>query len=235
MNRRKVVGTILIACGVIVALYGVWTAWGENEFYALTQSNAAAKYHSEPQSTVGATSSPDQVNGKKFLDAAAATHLGDVFAKMYVPRFGKNWSRLVGEGVKWHPVLNEIGVGHYPSSQLPGEVGNFAVAGHRGGFGGAFLNIHRLTKGDHVYLETNAGWFSYTYLQTKIVKPADVDVIGEVPKELTGHVAGERYMTMTSCTPVYVNTNRIIVWLKLDEVRTLEQGPPAEIADSVDN
>ncbi len=227
MNKRKLTGWSLIAVGLIVLLFGAWNVWGEDAYLSFTQSRSAGEYHAAPDQSGSA-------NGqRRFVDAAAATHLGDIFARVYVPRFGKKWVRLIGEGVKWHPVLNEIGVGHYPGTQLPGEVGNFAVAGHRGGYGGAFLNIHRLTQGDHVYVETNDGWFSYVYLQTKIVSPNDVAVLRPVPQELNDAVSGERYMTMTSCTPVFVNTKRIVVWLKLDNFRTAKQGPPPAIADSV--
>ena len=218
MNIRKVIGITLIASGVVVTSITAWKVWGENEWDSYKQTHSVTEYQPAPKPAI---------EGKKqFIDPDKATALGDIFGKIYIPRLGKSWVRLVAQGVKWHPVLNEIGIGHYPGSALPGEVGNFAVAGHRGGFGGAFLNIHRLKAGDHVYVETNQGWYSYVYLQTKIVKPDDLDVISASPKELKGHVKGERYMTLTSCTPVFVNTDRIIVWLKLDATSTLLEGPP---------
>ena len=167
---------------------------------------------------------------KHFVDAAEANKLGDVFGRMVVPRLGEDWIRLIGEGTKWHPVLNDIGIGHYMGTAKPGEVGNFATAAHRGGFGGSYRDIHRLKKGDLVYVQTNDGWYTYTYLQTKIVKPEDTDVISPVPKELIGAQEGGRYMTMTSCDPIYVNTNRIIVWLELQSFTPADRGAPAAIS-----
>ena len=171
---------------------------------------------------------------KHFVDAADANKLGDIFGRVVAPRLGDDWVRLIGEGTKWHPVLNDIGVGHYTGTARPGEVGNFATAAHRGGFGGSYKNVHRFVKGDLVYVQTNDGWFTYEYRQTKIVKPEDTDVINAVPKELEGAHVGGSYMTMTSCDPIYVNTNRIIVWFELKDFTPTALGTPTAI-DWVDS
>ena len=46
------------------------------------------------------------------------------------------------------------GVGHYPKTVLPGEVGNFAVAGHRATHGEPFAYLDEVRKGDAVVVET---------------------------------------------------------------------------------
>lgn len=173
-------------------------------------------FHTYVEDEIVASQQEDLVTKtNEFVEPADATKLGDIFGRIYVPRLGEGYVRLVAEGTKWHPVLNEIGIGHYSTTQMPGEVGNFAVAAHRGGFGGAFKNIHQMTVGDHVYVETNRMRYDYEYRQTKIVKPEDVGVIAPVPEGMIGAVDGGKYMTMTSCEPIYVNTKRIIVWLEL--------------------
>jgi sortase A len=218
-------GRGLIACGLVLSCYAAWNYWGADYFYSQTQGNLANEYSAAEPSA--AAKSPE---AKRFVDASRATHLADIFGRIYIPKLGDGYSRLVAEGVRWHPVLNDIGIGHYPHTQMPGEVGNFAVAAHRGGFGGAFKNIHRLGVGDHVYVETNDGWYSYVYRQTKIVKPKDVDVISAVPSELRGAQVGGRYLTLTSCNPIFVNTTRIIVWFELDSTTTLQQGQPVALS-----
>jgi len=164
-----------------------------------------------------------------FIELNKVSKLADVFARMYVPRFGSDWTRLIAEGTKWHPVLNEIGVGHYTTTEMPGEVGNFAIAAHRGGFGGAFREIDKLVEGDFVYIETKRTWFVYRFLETEIVDPTELGVIRSVPEKLDGATAGRRYLTMTSCTPIFVNTSRIISWFELDRTLSAEAGPPAEL------
>jgi sortase A len=207
------VAMVLFALGIGFLGFGAW------QYFLADDIEGAAKQH-------GAV----QFSEKRFVDPVKANHLGDVFARIVVPRLGSDYVRLVGEGTKWHPVLNEIGIGHYTNTARPGEVGNFATAAHRGGFGGSYKNIHRLVKGDKVYVETNDGWYTYGYRQTKIVKPSDTDVISAVPKELVGSHAGGSYMTMTSCDPIFVNTNRIIVWLELEGYTPLDLWAPQAIA-----
>ncbi len=53
------------------------------------------------------------------------------------------------------------GPAHYGGTQLPGEVGNFAMAGHRVGKGEPFLNLDKLKAGDPVIVETATTWFVY--------------------------------------------------------------------------
>ena len=203
---RLVIGFVLVVSGLALvgnSLYGLFV---EDNILAGEQQDVASQYK-DVQDANGYT--------KQFVDADTSLKTGDVFAKIYIPRLGDDWVRLIGEGIVWEPVLNKIGVGHYPKTQLPGQAGNFAVAAHRGGFGGSFRNIHRITTGDHVYVQTNSGWFNYEYRQTKIVLPKEVGVIKPIPEGLDTAVAGGKYMTLTSCDPVFVNTHRIIVWLEL--------------------
>ena len=59
-----------------------------------------------------------------------------------MPRFGADYARPVVEGAA-RPVLAH-GVGHYAGTAEPGEVGNFAVAGHRTTYGKPFNEIDTL-------------------------------------------------------------------------------------------
>lgn len=211
-----IVGELLVTLGILVGLFAVYEVFIQDEVVAASQTHLAKEFGHDAKK-------------QKFVYPSKAKHLGDIFGRMYVPRFGAEWTRLVAQGTRWHPVLNEIGIGHYNNSALPGEVGNFAVAAHRGGFGGAFKNIHRLVEGDRVYIETNGYWYIYRYLQTKIVEPEDISVIDAVPLELDGAHEGGKYMTMTSCTPIFVNTQRIIVWLELEKKIPVSLGAPAEL------
>lgn len=203
-------GELFLTFGVILGLFVGYKAILQDNQVGEVQTVLAKEYAAEPS---------------KFIDPSEVDELADIFAQMYVPRFGENWTRLVAEGTRWHPVLNEIGVGHYSGTAMPGEIGNFAVAAHRGGFGGAFKEIHRLQEGDRVYLKTKDYWYVYKYMQTKIVPPTATGVLKAVPEGLDGADLGGRYMTMTSCTPIFVNTDRIVVWLELESQTTMT--PPA--------
>ena len=201
----EVTGEILLTAGLILGLFVGYKAILQDNLVGDNQTGLAKQYEAEPS---------------KFIDPSKVDSLADIFGQMYVPRFGDKWTRLVAEGTRWHPVLNEIGIGHYRGTAMPGEKGNFAVAAHRGGFGGAFKEIHRLQPGDKVFLKTKKYWYVYKHLQTKIVEPTDTGVIRAVPEGLDGAVRGGRYMTFTSCTPIFVNTQRIVAWFELESKST---------------
>ncbi len=138
-------------------------------------------------------------------------------ATLVAPRLGAKWVKKVYEGTSLTKVLNPLGIGHYETTQLPGETGNFAVAGHRLGAGGPFRNIDKFKAGDLVYVATPTGKYTYRYLQTKIVKPSEVGVLMPTPKGLTASTSAHAFLTFQTCTPTGVNTDRLIVWFELVE------------------
>lgn len=197
------IGELLITIGVVLLLYVVWQLGVNDPVVSNTQQQQAQQV---PIST------PEK---KQFEDVSNKLAQGKVFGKIYIPRFEPGYVRLMGQGTFQKVTLNKVGVGHYLKSQWPGQVGNFAVAGHRTSHGAPFGKIDTLTKGDNVYIETNDGWFTYTYRQTAIVDPSAIEVIDKVPGGMIGAKKGGKYMTMTSCHPKWSNKERIIVWLEL--------------------
>ena len=55
----------------------------------------------------------------------------EVFGIMRIPRFGADYQVPMAGGVSRARTLDPIGIGHYPGTKMPGEIGNFAVAAHR--------------------------------------------------------------------------------------------------------
>lgn len=157
---------------------------------------------------------------------ASGLNEGDVFAKLYAPRFGSEYVRNIAEGTSVEEVLNTIGLGHYSQTQMPGEVGNFAIAGHRAGNGGPLREIDKFVPGDLAYVETADTWFIYKFLESKVVEPDAIGVINPHPSGLTKLGATGKYLTMTSCTPIYVNTQRIIAWFELVNEQPTSLGAP---------
>lgn len=117
-------------------------------------------------------------------------------------------------------------------SALPwDDKGNFALAAHRDGHGAKFHNIDKVKNGDVVVFETRDTWYVYkVFAELRQTSKYNVDVINPVPKE-SGKTAPGRYITLTTCTPVYTSKYRYIVWgelvrtEKVDDKRTL----PAEL------
>jgi sortase A len=214
----SVTGEILITAGLILMLYVVWQLFINDPAISAQQEQSSKTFVQQ-----------NATSDKPFADAKDNLKQGKVFGKLYIPRFGKTYERLIGQGTFQNITLNKIGPGHYLSSAWPGEVGNFAVAAHRTSHGAPFNKIDTLRDGDLVFVETNDGWFTYKYLQTAIVDPSAVDVINDVPIGLIGSQPGGKYMTMTSCHPKWANRQRIVVWLELIGTQPTSVGKPAAL------
>ncbi|MFC7478929.1 sortase [Luedemannella flava] len=98
---------------------------------------------------------------------------------------------------------------------MPGELGNFAVAGHR--MPSVFWDLDRLRPGDPIIVETRTRTFTYLVTEQRVVAPTAVDVVAPVP----GHAGAEprdRWLTLTTCNPKWDNYQRLVVHAILDSV-----------------
>lgn len=220
----QIVGELLITAGTILMLFVAWQVFINDPLVGARQQKEAAQYQSDTNEAVGETEVIEET--VTFDEPSKTLKQGKVFGKMYIPRFGNDYVRLLGQGTMQKITLNTVGVGHYLRTQWPGEVGNFAVAAHRTSHGAPFSDVDKLRDGDRIYVETNKSWFTYQYRQTKIVKPTEVGVINKIPQGMTGAVAGGKYLTLTSCHPKWSNDERIIVWLEQVEERPRQSGMP---------
>ena len=99
--------------------------------------------------------------------------VGEAFARMYIPVFGSDYQFAIVEGTQEEDLLK--GPGRYVSSQMPGEPGNFAVAGHRVGKGAPFNDLGNLKPCDAVVVETRTNWDIYRIMP--------IDAEGEIRRE----------------------------------------------------
>src|SRR5690606_29429553 len=81
---------------------------------------------------------------------AAGAANAERFATLIIPRFGGDYYRPIAEGIGTRDVLNRGNIGHYPTTQMPGALGNFALASHRSSGGGNFHDLHMLRVGDNI-------------------------------------------------------------------------------------
>ena len=102
-------------------------------------------------------------------------------------------------------------LGRFPNSAMPGEVGNFAVAGHRvSDFTDAFINLYKVKVGDKVIVTTKDGIYTYEVDSSFIVDPDQVEVLDESDYEK---------ITLITCT--IGSKRRVIVTGKLIERENL--------------
>ncbi|WP_448002070.1 class E sortase [Agromyces bauzanensis] len=232
-----VIGELLLTAGVLILLFLGWQLWWNDAIMAGQQSTAASGLSAEWAEEARAARTDELPPAPEdYGDPVVATDSygnGEPFAIMYVPRFGEDSQRRIAEGIGLD-VLNstELGVGHYPETQMPGEVGNFAIASHRSAYGGGMHEIEQLQLGDAIYIQTRDGWYTYRFRDVEYVTPETVEVLAPVPHHPDLEPT-DRVITLTSCNPLYSTAERIIAYGVLESWQPSTAGPPAEIADVV--
>jgi sortase A len=231
-KRSSVVGVLgeaLITVGVVILLFLGWQLWFNNVVSTATQE-ATADELSQGWDAVAPTLDPEETGNPGDPVVMDTPTLNEAFANLIIPRLGFDFKRPIAEGVGTKVLNNtKLGMGHYTGTQLPGAVGNFALASHRSAYGGAFHNIHQLRVGDSIYVETADGWYLYIFRDLEYVRASGVGVILPVPQRPDA-VATERLITLTTCNPFYSSAERIIAYGVFDSWYPRADGPPAEIA-----
>jgi sortase A len=222
-----IVGEVFITAGVLVLLFLGWQVWLNDLIVGNEQNQEAAELSETWDKGEAAPTAPvDRPNpGEPVVSAAVAG--GVTFANIIIPRFGADYSRPVAEGVTGN-VLSHA-VGHYPDTQMPGGVGNLAIAGHRTTHGAPFSSIDQLQVGDSIYLETELGWYRYVFRSLEYVYPTGVGVIEPVPQG-GGATPTDRILTMTSCNPKFSAAERIIAYSIYDTWYPRADGAPPELS-----
>ncbi len=211
----RAVGEVFITLGVLMLLFVTYQLWWTNVLAEQEAGGAANTLQNEWDH-----------GGQEKKNLAA----GERFAIMYIPKL--DVKAPVAEGIDKHSVLDRGMVGHYDKSSgiktaMPWDKkGNFSVAGHRNTHGEPFRYVNKLTKGDKIVVETKTSY--YTYEMESILpqtSPSNTSVIGPVPPG-SGFTGPGRYITLTTCTPEFTSTYRMIVWGKMVEERPRSKGKP---------
>lgn len=219
-------GEILITLGIVLLLFVAWELWWTNIDANKAQQQVTTQFAQGLE--VGAGNDDDKDFGPAPI---AKIPEGETFGIFYIPRFGKDFAHPVTNGVGMD-VLNTVGIGHYPETEAPGELGNFAVAAHRQTHGQVFWDIDKFETGDKIYLQTKEGFYTYEWRNTEIVEPSQGEVLLPVPHE-PGTEPTTSILTMTSCHPPFTTRLRIIAYSELTSWRPAEAGAPSAIADLV--
>jgi len=208
MNGRVVrhviraAGEVLLTVGVIGLLFLGYLVWGTGLRAASARRALASELNQQWRRAPG----PGDAVGARAEEFNVAT--GQPFALIRIPAFGKQWRYTLIQGT----ALAQLNVspGHVPGTQWPGQLGNFAVAGHRVTAGNPFWSLPSLANGDLVSIETRRNDYTYRVIGRQIVAPSDTAVLDPVP----GHPhqrPARRLITLITCDPAWTGTHRVIV------------------------
>ncbi|MFC5667054.1 class E sortase [Kitasatospora misakiensis] len=232
-----VVGELLITLGLVLGLFVAYSLWW-TDVLANRSATAASDQLRESWAS-GAPAAPPSAGAAApggVPSAAAGTGFaaGDGIGFLHVPAMGRDYQVLIRMGTDTATLAEGVaGVYEQPyRSAMPWDAsGNFALAAHRDGHGAKFHELDAVGKGDAIVVETRDKWYVYRVDSTlPETSKYDTGIVAPVPKG-SGYTAPGRYITLTTCTPVYTSRYRMAVWGSLVRVDDMDAArtPPAEL------
>jgi len=205
MKVVRAIGNVFIIIGLTLLLFVVYEEWGTSLVTNHRQAVLAnildpelGQRPSHPTASESATPAPIPVprgySGPKPL------------YRLTIPRLGSTWSRIVVQGVSLYALA--YGPGHYPQTEMPGQMGTVGMACHRTGWGSPCININQMRPGDLIYIDTTAG--RYTYRVTafpKQIEQTDSWVLNGDPNSKSQYK-----LAITTCTPPHTSLHRLVIW-----------------------
>jgi sortase A len=193
----RTTGEMLITLGVVMLGFVAYMYWGTAAQEGKAQHSFIAQLGRQWSSAL------------TTLSRQAVPPLGRPFALMRIPRLGANWEFALVQGTGLPQLA--LGPGHVPGTAMPGQLGNFAVAGHRVTAGNPFWSLPSMRPGDLVYVQTHAATYSYRVIARPAwVSPADNAVEAPVPDH-PGVAPRQALITLITCDPPWTGVNRIVV------------------------
>lgn len=166
--------------------------------------------HTPPTSSESARPNYDEVPARlrplveqQFtVPVLAATPMPGQAVRIRIPAIGVDSSVLQGDG--WEQLKR--GVAQHLGTADPGQDGNVVLSGHNDIYGEVFRHLDQLQPGDEVILSTQTQEFTYRVVHTRLVAPTEVSVMDPTREPI---------VTLISCYPYMINTERIVVVAEL--------------------
>ena len=160
---------------------------------------AAKAYNDQLESVIGKNAQGEGVAQDSYIDLI---QLGDALGYITIPKIDVNLPIYEGTG---YDVLTH-GIGHLSETSYPlgGESTHSALSGHRGlAEAELFTNLDKLVLGDRFYLHILDEVLAYQVDQVLVVEPEQVEAL-EI-------IEGEDLCTLVTCTPIGINSHRLLV------------------------
>ncbi len=202
---RVAVGRVVLVTGILILLFIPYLLWGTGLITARNQSTlttqfeaAQQKANSHPAKTIAEPAHTATPSAPAVAPTIPDPPVGSPVGTIQIPKI--NLAMTVVEGTDEAQLA--MGPGHYPSTPLPGQAGNVAIAGHRTTYLHPFYSLDALVPGDLIYITTLQGTFLYKVLGSQVVLPTDVAVVDPTPTP---------QLTLTTCNPRYSASQRLVV------------------------
>lgn len=136
---------------------------------------------------------------QSFVTLTLPTPSPEQAIQMTIPALSVDAPVVQGDG--WEQLKQ--GIGQHLGTANPGQNGNAVFSAHNDVFGEIFRYLDQLQPGDEIIIHTNLR--SYTYVienDSQVVEPTFVQVMDST---------GDASLTLISCYPYLVNSQRIVV------------------------
>lgn len=174
---------LLLLVGVLCVGYFLYT-YAEAQLYQAFEDRELDKILNDTAATgtsgttKEATPAPRAVPRRTFA-------AGSAVGRIEIPRLGVSAVIRAGSDAR----TLRLAVGYIPGTALPGDRGNFGLAGHRDTF---FRKLRDINPDDEIRIVTQDGVFTYNVQRTSIVMPQDIWVL-----DPTNYPA----LTLVTCYP----------------------------------
>lgn len=177
---RRTIGKIFIAVGLLIILVVIYI----NHSVYQENNKVVEKYRK--------TSKSEEIDETE-------PYIDNIVGILNIPKIDLEVVVKTGTGKE----ILKSSVGHFEGSVMPGEEGNFAIAGHRNYTSNKFLSdLDKLEKNDEIKVESKGKTYRYKVSSIEVVEPEEVSVIDSTEK---------KEITLVTCTPKFIGSHRLIV------------------------
>lgn len=165
-DKKKVFGIVLVVIGLLVIIISAGIK--------INSMNTEKRLREEYEQALNDLQNGTDEQGENDSKLGFENEDVDAIGIMVIPKI--NVKVLVTEGTEDEKL--KYYVGHFENTALPGEKGNFAVAGHRNYiYNEMFRDVNQLEQGDDIIVRTAKGEFTYKVKEQKVIEPTDVQIL----------------------------------------------------------
>lgn len=174
---KKLKSNILILAGIIILI----SAFSFKLIHFIEENKSKSELESKVQDI--------KSNNISSKDVYKDIKSGDKLGKISIPSL--SIEGVIVEGTENEEIAHNVG--HFKDTALPGENGNFSVAGHNSTvYTNVFNNIDKIENGDEILVDALNGSFVYEVVDKFVVEPEETSV-------LNGY-SDKKEITIVTCT-----------------------------------
>ena len=207
---KRMIGFGLLATGIVLIGFSVyqlhWHHTSTEKALAVAEELIAAR----EESGQNALETDAAATGQASPTSESNYQTDDIIGILKIPALAETYPII--EGTDEEMLVK--GVGHYPTTALPGGNEQILLSGHRGT---VFQRLGELQAGDRFIVEMGYGHFEYEMRTSEIVSADDTTVI--TPR-------GEELLTLSTCYPFsYIGSapERYIIYASPVEAESADQ------------